>query len=587
MFNSYALDADLEEIPLTFGSSTYTYTSPWTPPPPATIRIDPSKTIDPLLTPCSNFTVNVTISDASEVYSFEFKLSFDKSILNVVQVQLGDFFPSSTIPIIIIDNTVGYMSISATLSSPPAVSGNGTLAKIMFHVEDFGPSSLTLYDVEIKDEMQRTLPCNVFDGYFNNVLLAKLYVDPAEIIDPTLVPPKTFEVNVTLDDVENLYGYEFNMSFNKDVLTCLYIIVHDVLGETNYEPEIQVSNINGFVWLKVTFYSPATPITTYAPVVLATIRFRVKSIGSSVLDLHDTMLADPAHDPVPHEVTDGFVMTVIRDVAIIAVTPSLPWAYAGWPVNITVVAKNLGNISETFDILTYYNNTVIDTIPVIDLPPNAEITVKFVWNTTGLTSGTYIISGSATIVPYEFNTTNNFYTNGEVAILTVKRNIAIVDVYTPSNWAYQGWIINITVIVKNLGELNETFDVSTYYNDNLIGVLHVENLTPDEEITLTFNWNTTSTTPCNNYTIISEATPVPYEYNLADNFYIDGTVKIRIIGDLNDDGKIDIKDLAMGSVAFGSYPGHPRWNPAADINRDKKVDIKDIATISANYGNAC
>ncbi len=56
------------------------------------------------------------------------------------------------------------------------------------------------------------------------------------------------------------------------------------------------------------------------------------------------------------------------------------------------------------------------------------------------------------------------------------------------------------------------------------------------------------------------------------------------LGDLNGDGKVDIRDIAIAVLAFGSYPGHPRWNPVADVNKDDKVDTRDIALIVNNFG---
>ena len=50
------------------------------------------------------------------------------------------------------------------------------------------------------------------------------------------------------------------------------------------------------------------------------------------------------------------------------------------------------------------------------------------------------------------------------------------------------------------------------------------------------------------------------------------------------DFKIDIRDVAAASKAFGTYPGHAYWNTVADINGDYKVDIKDIAAISKKFG---
>jgi len=57
-----------------------------------------------------------------------------------------------------------------------------------------------------------------------------------------------------------------------------------------------------------------------------------------------------------------------------------------------------------------------------------------------------------------------------------------------------------------------------------------------------------------------------------------------LLGDLNNDGKVDISDCAVSSAAFGSFPGHPRWNPVADIDKDGFVNIFDVALVCQNFG---
>ena len=57
-----------------------------------------------------------------------------------------------------------------------------------------------------------------------------------------------------------------------------------------------------------------------------------------------------------------------------------------------------------------------------------------------------------------------------------------------------------------------------------------------------------------------------------------------IPGDINKDMKVDANDLISAAKAFGSYPGHPRWNSLADINHDDKVNVKDIVSIGRNFG---
>jgi len=56
------------------------------------------------------------------------------------------------------------------------------------------------------------------------------------------------------------------------------------------------------------------------------------------------------------------------------------------------------------------------------------------------------------------------------------------------------------------------------------------------------------------------------------------------IGDINYDGKVDMKDVSLVARAFGEFPGRPRWNPMFDVNYDGKIDIKDISIVARNFG---
>jgi parallel beta-helix repeat protein len=62
------------------------------------------------------------------------------------------------------------------------------------------------------------------------------------------------------------------------------------------------------------------------------------------------------------------------------------------------------------------------------------------------------------------------------------------------------------------------------------------------------------------------------------------TIRVRMPGDINMDGKVDIMDISILCRAFGSYPGHPRWNPIADENEDGIINMFDIALTCKNFG---
>jgi parallel beta-helix repeat protein len=56
------------------------------------------------------------------------------------------------------------------------------------------------------------------------------------------------------------------------------------------------------------------------------------------------------------------------------------------------------------------------------------------------------------------------------------------------------------------------------------------------------------------------------------------------VGDLNYDGVVDIKDVALVSRAYGSSPGSLRWNSLCDIDGNNAIDIRDVAYVSKSFG---
>jgi len=56
------------------------------------------------------------------------------------------------------------------------------------------------------------------------------------------------------------------------------------------------------------------------------------------------------------------------------------------------------------------------------------------------------------------------------------------------------------------------------------------------------------------------------------------------IGDINQDCRVDYKDLAILGAHYGSCTCDPSCFPRADINQDGKLDYKDLAILGAHYG---
>lgn len=57
-----------------------------------------------------------------------------------------------------------------------------------------------------------------------------------------------------------------------------------------------------------------------------------------------------------------------------------------------------------------------------------------------------------------------------------------------------------------------------------------------------------------------------------------------VLGDINGDRKVNILDIVIVALAFGSQPGDANWNPIADMNKDGKVNILDIVLVAIHFG---
>jgi len=59
------------------------------------------------------------------------------------------------------------------------------------------------------------------------------------------------------------------------------------------------------------------------------------------------------------------------------------------------------------------------------------------------------------------------------------------------------------------------------------------------------------------------------------------------VSNSNNENIIDIRDIATVAKAYGSYPGHPKWNAACDFDDNDKINIIDISMIARNFGKTC
>ncbi|MDH5267142.1 MAG: hypothetical protein OEW62_05610 [Candidatus Bathyarchaeota archaeon] len=54
--------------------------------------------------------------------------------------------------------------------------------------------------------------------------------------------------------------------------------------------------------------------------------------------------------------------------------------------------------------------------------------------------------------------------------------------------------------------------------------------------------------------------------------------------DVNEDGIVNIVDIAAVAKAYGCKSGDPNWSPIVDMDLNEEINIIDISTAAKDYG---
>jgi hypothetical protein len=152
------------------------------------------------------FTEIVTISTSDQVKSINLTISFNASLLNVVSVDQGSFFPQQPTRFTVVRNsTAGTIRISAELLNSQTQTGNGNLATVVFMTstdpKSVAPSTIGLDQVLIMNAAHQPLTYDTMSA-----LWFWKQVEPP----PPPPPPRVIDVYTQRGGIgPNAYGGEF------------------------------------------------------------------------------------------------------------------------------------------------------------------------------------------------------------------------------------------------------------------------------------------------------------------------------------------------------------------------------------------
>lgn len=223
--------------------------------------------------------------------------------------------------------------------------------------------------------------------------------------------------------------------------------------------------------------------------------------------------------------------TYIHDIAIVDIKVSSTSVYVGEEVQVNVSVLNRGNGTETFNVEVHYNSSLIGTSQINAFGPYAQTLLVFAWNTSFVPEGLYHICTSAFLAD-DINVTDNTLCDGYVEVKSspppppnMFHDVAVLNVYPSEYFAYIGDTVDVTVIVRNLGNYTESFNVTVLTDAITVETSLVQNLGPGSEKTLVYHWDTTHVLE-GNYVVSALASYVPGDANYGNNRYVDGAVRV-------------------------------------------------------------
>lgn len=353
----------------------------------------------------------------------------------------------------------------------------------------------------------------------------KVYIDPATIEDESLVPDRTFNISVKVDNIPadpGIVGIEFKLTWNASVLNAVNItevIFHEVTPEAEQDNiwKLKQTAANDSASYAYTFQDIDRARTGgYGPIggshTIAVIAMRVKSLGKTTIHIDVAKLGDANANPLPRDTVDGFFSNVP--------VPPPPAAAALFVDPAKTVNASL-SMGSNFTLSVNVANST-------DL---AGLEFKLGFNASALTANS-ITGGSfipASVTPVvEVDNTAGF----------VKFNVSALPPL-----AGDGVAAVIEFHVEADGLKNSALHIYDVALLNSVG----------------------------------ESLP----FATTDGSF----TNLRTIpGDINEDGVVAIDDAIQASLAFGSSAGLPNWNPAADFNEDGEVDIIDLILLALNFG---
>lgn len=274
-------------------------------------------------------------------------------------------------------------------------------------------------------------------------------------------------------------------------------------------------------------------------------------------------------------VENALVAIEVRDSANIPVTfrtkPTGPSPRDNWPINFTQLFASTS-----------------DGNPKLSYDRGALLLISFAIKNHGAISRDVLVCISVydeNMVPIMSDISYSTYLEAyQTAVVT--KSVDVIQ-----NWAALGTATIYGSIYSDLpknggypycSEQQATFTITSQGSSSMAASTSEPIYVSETAGTYNLSFNIPPEARAGDYTVSTSS----YYYGLQD---VDSAVfEVEIIGDINEDGWVELTDFFLLSLAFGSSPGQPNWDPRADIapwpDGDGQVELLDFFLTSQHFG---
>ena len=306
-------------------------------------------------------TVDLVASDMVDLYGAALELTFDPSIVEVVdddpgtpgvQITPGTCpFPNFVVQNTA-DNTAGTINYDvASLAPSPPCNGTGVVASITFRALAVGMSPVHYNEWLLSDTNGEVIPSPAIDGSIEVIpppTDTELRIDPPSATIPV---SGTVTVDIVVADVADLYGVALELTFDPAVVE----VVDDDPGTPGVQIDPGTCPAPNFVVQNIADNSAGTinyDVASLAPSpacngtgVVASITFHgIFGPDTSPVHFNSWLLSDTNGVPIPAATQDGSITVVDGGPTLLWIDPPVATIPVSGTVTVDIVIDNVNDL---------------------------------------------------------------------------------------------------------------------------------------------------------------------------------------------------------------------------------------------------